>query len=314
MCLRRPDGYCGKPVELGTSVLSLTYGSSNTNPSYVTNFPVDFSFSRRPASSEDWYTAARLIQGNYLKLNETDAEASHSAQMFDYSNGWHTQTANLTDYLSWSWKRHAGFEVITYSGLEMTGGRQIPHSMGITPEMMWVFRLNGDDNWAVYHKGLNGGTNPEQYDIHLNLNSAEADNTTWNDTAPTATHFSVSPNSNEVNQDGKDFIAMLFASVSGVSAVGSYTGNGSTTGPIITTGFQPRLIMLKRADDSGSWYLYDTLRGLGSGNDHRIELNESYAQSSGADDVDVLSTGFQLKHTWDNLNGNGGKYIYYCHA
>ena len=268
IAIRRPDGYVGKPPELGTSVLSLTSGSNDSNPSYVTNFPVDWAFSRRPASTEDWYTAARLIQGKYLKLNDTDTETSHSAQMFDYSNGWHTQTANLTDYFSWSWKRHAGFDVACWQGTNSVVERG--HSLGKTPEMIIFKCRSSGRHWRVYHKGLNGGTNPEDYVIRLNGAYAEGSNTNYmNGTAPTSTHF-VSGNDDDTNGSGKTYIALLFASVDGISKVGSYTGNG---GPLVldhnTLAFNPRFVIIKRAiSNEVQWRLtFDTTRGWGSGND-----------------------------------------------
>ena len=310
--IRRSDGYVGKPVELGTGVFAMDTGAgSSTIPNFDSGFPVDLAITRAPADTTNWETGGRLIQGKWLETNRTVAESPGSYFTFDSNTGWMSgATAYNSSYQAWMWKRHAGLDVVTYAGSEMTGGRQIPHSMGVTPEMMWVFRRNGDDNWAVYHKGLNGSTNPEQYDIHLNLTNAEADNTTWNDTAPTATHFSVSPNSNEVNQDNKDYIAMLFASTD-VSKVGYYTGNGSTQ--TITTGFQPRFAIIRRVDGSEDhWVVLDTTRGWGSGNDEVLKLNSSAAQSA-FDAGAPTSTGFSLTSDgW--VNYSTGKFIYYAHA
>jgi hypothetical protein len=296
-----------------------TGNGSSTIPAFDSGFPVDFAIKRSPASSDDWKVTTRLTGLNVVKTNSTAAESSSTTFVYDSNVGW-AKNQNSNDQ-GWMWKRHAGFDVVTYKGNSNAGGvfQTINHNLGKTPEMIWIKNRTEARDWTVGHKGLDGGTNPWQHYIVLNSTSDENGslsggvNVFWGNGSPNATHFNVG-DWNTVNENNKEFIAMLFASVSGVSAVGSYTGNGSTTGPIITTGFQPRLIMLKRADDSGSWYLYDTLRGITSGNDHRIELNGNYGQSSGADDVDVLSTGFQLKHTWDNLNGSGGKYLYYAHA
>ena len=311
MAIRRPDGYVGKPADAGTDVFAMDTGNnSSTIPAYDSGFPVDFALMKKPASTFDWYTGARLTGSKYMKTNSTTAGATANAWLFDSNAGW--STGQDTDRQSWMWKRHAGFDVVTYKG-NGVAGRQIPHSMNKTPEMIWIRAISGGE-WIVGHHGVNGGTNPWNYEMLLHDTRGEgASANKFNNTAPNSRVFTVGDNT-YVNASGTNYVSMLFSSVSGISSVGSYTGNGSTTGPIITTGFQPRLIMLKRADDSGSWYLYDTLRGITSGNDHRIELNGNYGQSSGADDVDVLSTGFQLKHTWDNLNGSGCKYLYNAHA
>ena len=307
IAIRRPDGYCGKPAEVGTDVLSLTYGSNNSNPSYVTNFPVDWAFSRRPGTSEDWYTAARLIQGNYLTLNGQGTETSHSAQMFDYSNGWHTQNANLTDYLSWNWKRHAGFDVVTYVGNE-DSGRQIKHNLGKPPEMILVKLRDIDYAWQVGHKGLNGGTNPWNYSLELNGNNSEtSDAGAWSNTAPTSSVFSVGTTQTG-NRDGAKLIAFLFASVNGISKVGYYNGSGST-GNAQNIGFQPRFLMIKRTNSNGDWMQFNSVRGFGN----YLQLNTNQQQYSQTY-VNVSSTGFSLVSDYGDTNESGSSYIYYAHA
>ena len=313
VCIRRSDGYCGKPADAGTDVFSLVLGDSSLVPQFRTGFPMDFAMTKEHASSSNWHAGSRLTGDDYLHPN-TSAAAQSASWLFgasDYNNGY-AHTHYSSSDMSWAWKRHAGFDVVTYTG-NGTAGRQIPHSLNGVPEFMWAKPRNNADHWKTYHKGYNGGTTPENYTVNLNDSAAEwASSNIWNNTAPTSTHFTVGTD-NGVNANSWTYIVFLFRSVDGISKVGYYTGNGSTTGPIITTGFTPRLIIIKRADDSGSWYIYDTVRGLATGTDQRIELNDTSAQY-GNDDLDPTTTGFQLKHTWDNLNGNGGKYIYYAHA
>ncbi len=294
----------------------MAYGNSGgTNPSFISNFPVDFALNRQPATSEAWYTVARLMQGKYLYTNDTSAEQSASNFVFDHNNGWRDGSA-VTTYLNWMWKRHAGFDVVTYEGSGTGAGYQqdILHGLNAVPEMMWVkIRDAANQSWMVYHKDLNSGTNPEQYKIELNSNGAESSFSCWDNTAPTATSFRVG-NQVETNHGSYNFIAMLFASVDGISKVGSYTGNGSTTGPTITTGFSPRFLIIKGGNVTGSWFVYDTTRGFASGNDQRLWLESSAAQYGSNDRVDPSSTGFEIKTNWDQFNENGKTYIYYAHA
>ena len=109
---------------------------------------------------------------------------------------------------------------------------------------------------------------------------------------------------------------MLFASVDGISSVGYYDGvDGEQT---ITTGFQPRFVIIKRISDADHWFVLDTTRGWGSGNDQALELDTTDAQSSvqaGA----PTSTGFTVPALSGNsfaygINGNGYKFVYYAHA
>jgi len=194
----------------------------------------------------------------------------------------------------------------------------IPHSLGRTPEMIWGKNRNNTFVWGVYHKGVSGGADPEQYRLKLNANDGEADSPeAWNDTAPTATHFTVGLNHTGSN-GGADWspIFILFASVEGISKVGSYTGNGSNTGPSVTTGFQPRLIIAKRADSTGDWYIYDSVRGFGTvGSNHgALRLNSSSGEVNSSTYFQVSSTGFSVHDNSAAVNANNGTYVYYTHA
>ena len=307
LAIRRSDGYVGKPVELGTGAFNVANYDS-TAPAFNANFPVDFAMFRRTTSSYDWRTSARLIQTKYLETNTTDAESIENDYVFDYNDGWNKQTGYANNEVSWLWKRHAGFDVVAYKS---PGGDNfaVNHNLGKIPEMMWLKRKSSANyNWTVYHKGLNGGTNPQNYGLHLNSTSAEVDDYGFfADIAPNATTFQVGYDGT-TGSSGESYLAMLFASVDGISKVGSYSGtDGSNI--TITTGFQPRFIMVKKADGAGSWHVFDTVRGMGSGNDPVLMLNNSNAQVT-VDYVTPSSTG------WQTVGGNlaQGDFIYYAHA
>jgi len=319
VAIRRPDGYVGKPPELGTGVFAMDVGSNNF-PAFDSNFPVDFVLQKAPDAAANWLVPSRLTgSAKYLKTNTTDAEASWDVFDFDSNVGWGKAStwAGATNN-AWMFKRHAGFDVVTYKG-DGQAGRQIPHSLNKTIEMMWVKNREGsDDPWKVYHKGLDGGTNPEEHNIELSGSYAEGDSTVfWNDTAPTATHFTVGT-SDAVNEGSKQMLAILFASVDGISKVGSYTGNGTgaSSTQTITLGFQPRFLIVKKADGTNHWAVFDTTRGWGSGtNDAVLELNENGAQSTGFGDVtEPTSTGFIVRNNYGMINTNNSNYIYYAHA
>jgi hypothetical protein len=309
MAIRRPDGYVGKPVETATSVFAMDAGAGNsTTPNFDSGFPVDFAFSRDIDTTDNWYTFARLTGKGFMYLQGSGTESDSNDWSWDSNVGW--QKANWgSDKQSWQWKRHAGFDVVTYKG-DGSQGRQIPHSLSKSPEMMWVKNRDATQSWSVWHKGLNGGVNVGEYYLILNATNAEGSaEAYWQDTAPTSTHFTLG-NSATVNGDGNNCIAMLFASVDGISKVGYY--DGSSSAQTITTGFQPRFVILKRVDNTGEWYLLDTTRGWGSGNDKVIKLNNNQVQF----DHDMgapTSTGFSLTNH-DDWNNASKKYIYYAHA
>ncbi len=319
VAIRRPDGYVGKPAEAGTDVFTMATGnSSSTIPSFTSNFPVDFVFNKQPASTSNWEVMARLIQGNWLKTNEMDEEASYSDATFDSNIGCISNSGYTSNNQAYMWKRHAGFDVVTYTG-DGVAGRQISHSLSQKPQMMWIKNRSTNRNWVVYHEGLNGGTNPAQYELELNSDIAEnQESGRFNDTEPTSTQFTIGT-SNRVNNTGDTYIAMLFASSDGISKISSYDGSDSTVS--INLGFQPRFLIVKNITTGGAgynWFVFDTVRGWGSGNDKSLMLDNTDAQSTSTDYGAPTSTGFDLVGniggTNDSINGVAQKYIYYAHA
>ena len=314
IAIRRPDGYVGKPAKVGTDVFNITAGQ-NSEPGFVAGFPVDWVMARDPSSSGAMYTGARL-QGEYaLGTHSNAAEFATTSRVYDYSDGWNVSRGANSPEKAWQWKRHAGFDVVTWKGYDPDGVRPIAHNLGRVPEMIWMKARDYAGNWSVYHKGLNGGTNPEQYNINLNNNSAEVDWAgAWADVAPTATHWTVG-NDNAGNGT-YNYIACLFASISGISKVGYYTGNGSSTERTITLGFQPRFIMVRNTDTASDWEFLDTVRGWSSGSDdQRLWLNLTNAQDTGLNDIGgPTSTGFTITESHAHWNADGDNYIYYAHA
>jgi len=314
MTIRRPDGYVQKPVEDATKVFAIATGSGSAY-AYTAGFPVDFGWYKAPTQSgSNHWASARLMQGKEFKLNDNVANTSWSGAMFDSSTKWVNATHG-SNIQSWMFKRHAGFDVVTYKGNGIAG-RQIPHSLNKTIEMMWVKSRDSagnDADWQVYHKGLGQADNdPEGWNLRLNTNQAENWNNfgRWNKTLPTSTHFTLG-NYDGVNKNGDNMIALLFASVDSISKCGFYSGSSSTQ--TITTGFQPRFLIIKRTTGQDPWFVLDTTRGWGSGNDNWLALDTNQAQNS-ADLGAPTSTGFTVNSGSDAYNNTGQKYIYYCHA
>ena len=319
IAIRRQDGYVTKPIEVGTHAFTLVAGN-NGYPSFPTNvgsyagFPVDFALMRQPGTSQAAYTGARLVGPHYLTTNSDGYEngTADGNWKFDKSNGW--CSGYSSSYQSWIWRRHAGMDVVCYDG-NGVAGREIWHSMSQTPEMIWVKKRRsgtGGANWLVYHKGLNGGTNPEQYYIMLNGASANVDDATiWNDTAPTKTHFTLGTNSN-VNQNGDKYIAILFASVPGISSVGYFDGSDSSH--TIVTGFQPRWALFKVTTGFNQWVMADTLRGWTNGSqDYGLYLSHANAHST-SNIGHPVSNGLYLDGDNGEISKAGQKHIYYTHA
>jgi len=311
--IRRSDGYVGKPPSLGTGVFSMVAGTSNSDiPAFVSGFPLDYVFIKKPLASGDWYTQSRLTGTNGLKINEDSNQSTDGDNTWDFQNGYYKGTSDLSSYQAWMFKRHAGFDVVTFKG-DGVAGRQMPHNLSKTPEMIWVKRRTSGTarDWMVYHKGLNGGTNPEQYGLVLNTSAAEVDQADlWNDTAHSSTYFTLG-GAPATNSETIDYIAMLFASVDGISKVGYYAGSDSEQ--TITTGFQPRFVIIKNISTSSAWFTLDTVRGWGSGEDKWLRLDSTTAQNP-HDFGTPISTGFTMPGDDDSFNDAGSNFIYYAHA
>ena len=320
--IRRADGYVGKPASVGTDVFAMDTGDGNPSalPTMSSNFPVDFGTIKYNTASQGWYTGTRQTRSMTTFINDTSQETSNSILKWDSNKGFWESLQSF--YCGYMWKRHLGFDVVYYkgnSGGDTSGDSQvIPHSLNAVPEMIWTKgRDGGQGYWGVYHKGLNGGTNPWNYRLLLNENYAESEGSGsnsswyWNDTAPTATHFSVGEISN-TNNNGTSFFALLFASVPGISKVGSFSGSSSSQ--TITCGFQPRFLIIKNRTNGNSWFVLDTLRGWGSGNDNFLLLDTQSPQDGNYDIGAPTSTGFTLTGGDTNYNNTGYEYVYYAHA
>ncbi len=320
IAIRRPDGYVGKPPDAGTDVLSIATGWPNSasagEANFTSGFVTDYLFWKQYQSSSSWYTASRLVGKRYLVQNDNNTQATNSNYEFSYNDGFYVGPYTITDQMAWSFKRHAGFDVVTYKG-DGVAGRQIPHSLNKIPEMMWVKSRDSSGNdagWQVYHKGLGRTDNdPQGWNLQLNTGQAENWNNTgrWNFTVPASTHFTLG-NYDGVNKNGDNMIAVLFASVEGISKVGYY--DGQNTELTITTGFQPRFLIVKKTNATSNWFVADSTRGWGPNPDQILQLNTADAQFANNDFGAPTATGFTLNGAETGWNEINHKYIYYAHA
>ena len=115
--------------------------------------------------------------------------------------------------------------------------------------------------------------------------------------------------------DNGTMVAYIFAPKQGFSKFGSYTGNGSTNGPFVYTGFRPAFLMVKKSSDTGNWVLSDNKRVGYNQVGHTLYANTTGAELAG-DGVyfDLLSNGFKIRDSSGANNTSGGTYIYMAFA
>ena len=298
-------------------------GSYNNPPLYVSDFPVDFALRKQTNNSSSWIAAARLSGDKTLKTNARDVETTTTASQFDYNNGWFDDAGWNAAIYSWMWRRAPNFfDVITWK-VDGTGDQTINHNLGVVPEMIWTKNRDdsgsGSGDWWIAHKDMTGWDSASQNDRHAFQGFA------YNSSAQQGYHRDFSSTSIRLLANaaggyvtGHDCIGYLFASLDGVSKVGSFTGNGSSQ--TIDCGFSngARFILIKRTDSGSSWTTYDTVRGIVSGADGYLALN-STSQQLTYDDIDPHSSGFivngpSVSGTSGQVNVSGASYIFYAVA
>ena len=206
-----------------------------------------------------------------------------------------------------------GFSIVEYEG-NATSGATIAHGLGGDADMVIVKSTNLAQAWNVYVKNV---TDADSKYLRLNTTDSIASLSTSNYRFIvnnfSSTVFSVGSD-NAVNGNGDDYVAYCFKSTTGFSKVGSYTGNGSSSGPIINLGFEPAFLMIKNTGIStaGSyWAMYDNKRTTSNPRGTILRANDGAGDFS-ADSLDInfLSNGFQVTGTYDAVNDSGETFVY----
>jgi hypothetical protein len=233
------------------------------------------------------------------------------------------------NYVSWNWLANgtgvsntsgsisstvsanttSGFSVVSYTG-NATAGATVGHGLGAVPKMIIIKPRTITENWATYHASLGNANN-----VTLNTSNASGATSDYNSTSPTSTVFSLGSGSG-TNGNGNTIIAYCFAEVKGYSKFGSYTGNGSTDGTFVYTGFKPAMIIAKQSSGGQAWQIHDTARDTFNLATRVLFPNSSSAEqnSSANGALDILSNGFKWRMADADQNGSGSTYIYMAFA
>lgn len=319
LAIRRPN----KPPTSGTEVYNARATTSAQSSTSDIGFAADAIFSKRRTGTTLSQVADRLrgipvtTQQTVPTLNmESTAAESSVANIFAWGANDVGQLSayQWMNYLMWNTSSDGGvgyalkrapgfFDVVCYTGTGVA--RTVPHNLGVAPELMIVKRRNSSNSsWNVFAKPLGSGSR-----LQLQLNDGSSMGNYWNSTDPTSTVFTVGTIG--VNTSADAYVAYLFATLLGISKVGSYTGNGGTQ--TIDCGFTAgaRFILIKRTDNTGDWYVWDTARGIVAANDPHLSLNTTAAEVTSDDSVDPHASGFIVNQVAaTNINVSGGQYIF----
>ena len=304
---------CGSVGSTYHSLYDIVRGAYKRLSSNVTDAEYTYSTTGLTAFSTSSFTVADDTAGsdnvNGAVGGTYSGAAQYAAWTWDAGSSTVTNTAgSITS--SCRTNASAGFSIVSYtgSGAQATVG----HGLGVSPGFIVAKSrtATGGYGWAVYHSSLGK-------DAFLNLNATSASTSFsnyWGTATPNSTVFGVGNGSFDNNTGS--MIAYVFAPVAGYSSFGSYTGNGSTDGPFVYTGFRPKYILIKRTDAAEDWAIRDVSRSPYNASIVDLAANSSGAEYSSAsfNQLDIISNGFKPRNTRAMYNASGGTYVWAAFA
>jgi hypothetical protein len=327
--------------------VALYTGNGSTQTISGLNFSPDlvWSKSRNRAYPHGLHDSVRGAY-KYLRSNGTNAEADTSGDPATYtltafnSDGFsvgpdggagviNNNAAGATTYVAWTWdagsstvtntqgsitsqvraNASAGFSVVTFTGTGVAA--TVGHGLNVQPYLIIAKNRNTTNDWPVWHNSLSAANNY----LLLNGTSGQATSSQIYNGAPTSSVVNVGDGS-IINGSGNSTVMYCFAPVAGYSSFGSYTGNGSTDGPFVYTGFRPRYLLLKQTNTTRDWLVYDSARDDYNAAYKYLYPNLPNTEGTSPDTlpIDFLSNGFKLRASNATANQSAGTYIYAAFA
>ena len=294
---------------------------------------------RLAGSGQDhtWYDSVRGAT-KFIESNTTNAEATGSNYLtsfdsdgFTLGNDQSHVNASGDSYASWNWlgangtasntdgsitstvsaNTTSGFSIVSYTG-NGTGNSTIGHGLGATPKFIIVKNRTTAQQWGTYSPSFVSASEPRI--LYLSNTASYANDTNvWGTSASFNNNTFTVGDWNGSNQSGSNFIAYCFADVKGFSKFGNYTGNGSTDGTFVYTGFKPAWLLIKGTNVAASWRMVDNKRNTFNVMDKKLSPPSANAESTETI-CDFLSNGFKMKSTDGAINGSGNNFIYMAFA
>ena len=290
---------------------------------------------RSGATNHRLYDAVRGVQKD-LVSNSDVAEATQTTGLTTFdTDGFTVGTlgginTSAATYVAWNWlganttvsntagtisstvsaNTTSGFSIVSYAGAQGSNFT-IGHGLSVTPNIVFAKSRNTVANWGVYYR--NNGVNTN----FMTLNSTGAQGTNTGSLAGGAymvmNSTTLQIDSTAFANAGSSMIAYCFSEVKGFSKFGSYTGNGSTDGTFVYTGFKPAFVLFKASSAAYNWHMFDSKR-----NTYNVVTADLLPNSSNADNtsnnlLDFVSNGFKLR-TGDAGWNDANTYIYMAFA
>jgi hypothetical protein len=315
-------------------------GNSGTQSITGVNFQPDFLWiKRRTLAGDNNLVDVIRTSDKTLISNATVAEYSNATITSFDSDGFSLSgtdgalNASGSNYVAWNWlaggtgvsntqgsiastvsaNTTSGFSIVSYTG-NGTGGATVGHGLGQKPACIIVKRRSASMNWGVYHQSL-ASNEILQLDV---TNAVYTGSGVFNATQPTASVFYLGSGTAIDNDSGSTYIAYCFAEKKGFSKFGSYTGNNSSDGTFVYTGFKPAFILVKTTNTTQWWTLLDNKRDTYNVATLGISPNSSNSESTfntdrGPHNMDFVSNGLKIRTDNSGINGTNS-FIYMAFA
>lgn len=275
------------------------------------------------ARSVNAYTPAWFNRLSGLsRVNETNlnAEAGNGQGLYSFDPDGYTIYGQLegatyldasgTTYINWCLRRAPKvFDVVITPQTVPGNPYQIwsfKHNLGVPPELIITKYRDLSASWDVIMPSL--GTNN-----HLQLNSAAAATPTGI-TVPAQTASTAYVGG--LGAQGDVAVNYLFATLAGISKVGTYTGTNAFLN--VDCGFAAgaRFVMIRRLDGAGGdWVMLDTARGISASNDPYLKINSANAETTNVDLLIPYAGGFGIvAPAGAGINTAGGLYMFVAFA
>jgi len=201
-----------------------------------------------------------------------------------------------------------GFSIVGYQG-DGLAGHEIPHHLGVVPELsMWKNRDTAG-NWIVQSSLLNLGDF-----LKLNLSDAIANSSS------VETIFSDSvvqvDTSSSVNNSGDDTIMYNFASVAGTSKIGKFIGTGAA-GNYVDCGFgdgKAAFVLVKNLTSASQWAIFDQTRSGAEDMSNILYPDIPNVEGVGTVYGHFVAGGFEVSLNNDTANTLNHEYLFLAYA
>ena len=203
----------------------------------------------------------------------------------------------------------SGFSIVKYTNPSSGSPFTVGHGLGAAPKMIITKNISASQTWGVWHTSLGFGK-------YLRLDSTAIDASANLVTATSTTTFS---SYYDHHTAGNEIIAYCFAEKTGFSRFGDYTGNGSTDGTFVYTGFKPAFVIVKNTTATANWVMTDnkiSFNGKGS-NESTVLFPSSSAVENDGYGLQLFSNGFKFAggdSASATVNASGNIYIYMAFA